>query len=73
MYEPECPTYATSLAETLKKGIDNPSSGKPAKGGGAGKDEDDKSEDDDEGEEAPPLTEEQLTAAEAEMEGELAK
>lgn len=67
----KCDEY-TSRAETLKKGIDNPKPGKPAKGGGGDADEKDNDDDDDEPEPAP-LTEEQLAKAEAEMEEELAK
>ena len=67
----KCAEY-TTRAEALKKGLDNPTPQKAAKGGGGGRDDDDKSDDENEPE-PPPLTEEELSKAEAEMEEELAK
>jgi len=67
----KCGEY-TSRAEALKKGLDGGGKGKAAKAGGDDKNDNDDDTDDD-GEEIPPLTEEQLQAAEAEMEAELKK
>ena len=67
----KCAEY-TSRAETLKRGLDNPKPGKPARAGGGG-DADEKDDDDADEPEPEPLTAEGLAKAEAEMEEELAK
>ena len=62
----------TSRAETLKKGASGADGAKPKSSSSGGKDAEDEKSDDD-GEEPEPLTEEQLAAAENEMNEELSK